>query len=384
MAEQRVLGEIMLDRAPSWWLICFWALALAGSFAGRLRRMNSKEEIAPLPPLASLIRRTARAGIYRERTRQEPAHISTLEAACCECVSACENLQRLVPLLPLTSPFAKNVHDLIVTVGTIETALHQFVDRELLEEMPGKKREAGGRLQDAVERAHGSLKPTVKASLLAGGIASVLHLFALTLAQLNVQLRAMGLQLEAEPRHGQYTRALACASLGLALIARAAPPSSRLAATPAARRRLALVGGAACARLLLLKAVEVNRSLTLTLTLAPTLTLTPSLTLALTLTLTLTRTRTRTQTLTLSLTQRCAGRPRCTRRSSGCSRRCGCGSCPPPCCSARTSTSRSPTSSSSSSTPHRTRRLPRSRPAAAATASCRFGLGLGFRVGTRV
>ena len=348
--------------------------------------MNSKEEIAPLPPLASLIRRTARAGIYRERTRQEPAHISTLEAACCECVSACESLQRLVPLLPLTSPFAKNVHDLIVTVGTIETALHQFVDRELLEEMPGKKREAGGRLQDAVERAHGSLKPTVKASLLAGGIASVLHLFALTLAQLNVQLRAMGLQLEAEPRHGQYTRALACASLGLALVARAAPPSSRLAATPAARRRLALVGGAACARLLLLKAVEVNRSLTLTLTLAPTLTLTPSLTLALTLTLTLTltRTRTRTQTLTLSLTQRCAGRPRCTRRSSGCSRRCGCGSCPPPCCSARTSTSRSPTSSSSSSTPHRTRRSPRSRPAAAATASCRLGLGLGFRVGARV
>ena len=161
--------------------------------------MNGKEEIAPLPPLASLIRRTARAGIYRERTRQEPAHISTLEAACCECVSACESLQRLVPLLPLTSPFAKNVHDLIVTVGTIETALHQFVDRELLEEMPGKKREAGGRLQDAVERAHGSLKPTVKASLLAGGIASVLHLFALTLAQLNVQLRAMGQQLEAEP-----------------------------------------------------------------------------------------------------------------------------------------------------------------------------------------
>ena len=150
-----------------------------------------KEEVAPLPPLASLIRRTARAGIYRERTGQQPAHISTLEAACCECVSACESLQRLVPMLPLTSPFAKNVHDLIMTVGTIETALHQFVDRELLEEMPGKKREAGGRLQDAVERAHGSLKPTVKASLLAGGIASVLHLFSLTLAQLNVTVMVM-------------------------------------------------------------------------------------------------------------------------------------------------------------------------------------------------
>lgn len=220
----------------------------------------SKEEIAPLPPLASLIRRTARAGIYRERTGQQPAHISTLEAACCECVSACESLQRLVPMLPLTSPFAKNVHDLIMTVGTIETALHQFVDRELLEEMPGKKREAGGRLQDAVERAHGSLKPTVKASLLAGGIASVLHLFSLTLAQLNVQLRAMGQQLEAEPRHGQYSRALACGSLGLALLARAAPPSSRFAASPASRRRLALVGAAACARLLLLKGLEVRRA----------------------------------------------------------------------------------------------------------------------------
>ena len=60
-------------------------------------------------------------------------HVSTLVTACREAVSACEALQCLVPVLPLTSAYAKNVHELIYTVGTVETVLHQFIDRELLQ-----------------------------------------------------------------------------------------------------------------------------------------------------------------------------------------------------------------------------------------------------------
>ena len=119
-------------------------------------------------------------------------YIETLVTASHECVNTCTLLQQVVLAIPLTSPFAPDVHKLMWTIGNVETALHQFIDRELLHEPYARRRENGGaRLQDAIEAARGSLKPTVKASLLAGGIASLLHLFAHTLVRLNRQLEAV-------------------------------------------------------------------------------------------------------------------------------------------------------------------------------------------------
>ena len=68
--------------------------------------------------------------------------VGVLVSACRECVNACESLQRLVPELQLTSPFAKTVHELIYTVGGVEAVLHQFIDRELLQEAPANALEA--------------------------------------------------------------------------------------------------------------------------------------------------------------------------------------------------------------------------------------------------
>ena len=97
-------------------------------------------------------------------------YIETLVTASQECVRCCELLQEVVLGLPLTSPIATCAHRMMWTVGNVETALHQFIDRELLHEPYARRRENGGaRLQDAIESARGSLKPTVKASLLAGG-----------------------------------------------------------------------------------------------------------------------------------------------------------------------------------------------------------------------
>ena len=91
-------------------------------------------------------------------------YIETLVTASHECVNTCTLLQQVVLALPLTSPFAPDAHKLMWTIGNVETALHQFIDRELLHEPYARRRENGGaRLQDAIEAARGSLKPTVKA-----------------------------------------------------------------------------------------------------------------------------------------------------------------------------------------------------------------------------
>lgn len=118
-------------------------------------------------------------------------YIETLVTAAHKCVSTCSRLQQVVLALPLTSSYAQSVHSLMWIVGNAETALHQFIDRELLHEPYARRRESGARLQDAIEAARGSLKPTVKASLLAGGIASLLHLFAHLLVKLHRQLDAV-------------------------------------------------------------------------------------------------------------------------------------------------------------------------------------------------
>ena len=120
---------------------------------------------------------------------EEDSHVSVLFAASEECVASLSLLSRVAPSLSLASGFSRDVHTLLYLVGNVETALHLFVDRELLGEREGfgRRREQGGKLQDALGRAT-RLKSTVKASLLAGGIASLLHLFALTLRRLNGQL----------------------------------------------------------------------------------------------------------------------------------------------------------------------------------------------------
>ena len=138
------------------------------------------------------------------------AYTQTLIAAATECVDACATLQRVTPVLPLSSGFARDVHTLFYVVSNVETALHHFIERELLQVRTGdpRSREHGGRLQDALERATLSttVKPTVKASLLAGGIASLLHLITVTLRRLNSQLEGV---LEAERRGGAYVEMVA-------------------------------------------------------------------------------------------------------------------------------------------------------------------------------
>jgi hypothetical protein len=146
-------------------------------------------------------------------------------------------LSRVAPVLRLTSIFAQDVHTLLYLIGNVETALHQFVDRELLGTEPWqKRREHGARLQDALTKAV-SLKSTVKASLLAGGIASLLHLFALTMRRLNGQLE----QLISIERSGDAYAELAGVAVSAAVLRR----------THATRhkhvRALATAAGAACA-----------------------------------------------------------------------------------------------------------------------------------------
>lgn len=162
------------------------------------------------------------------------SYIQTLKAASTECVDACDTLKRIIPALPLSSGFAQNVHTIFYVVCNVETVLHHFIDRELLQVRNGdpRSREHGARLQDAIERATSSstVKPTVKASLLAGGIASLLHLFAHTLHRLNQQLENV---LEAERRGDAYAEL--SAAVALAFILRRASPQWR-------RMRLAAMG----------------------------------------------------------------------------------------------------------------------------------------------
>ena len=207
--------------------------------------------------------RRSLSGNLEEMVEERP-HLDTLVAACKECMSACSLLQRVLPELPLTSAAAPDVHGMVYTLTSLEVALHQFIERELLHEAPGTRRrsDSGQRLQDALERTSRALKPAAKASLLAGGIASLLYLFAETLRTTNAQLGAL---LEAERRGGarkELALAAGCALAGRLLprrahlLRRAAALGAAAAAARAAqlwlkRRRLVAAIGESHARLLL-------------------------------------------------------------------------------------------------------------------------------------
>ena len=110
-----------------------------------------------------------------------------LGAVAREVCAACAELRRILPVLALSAPYADEVHRLAYTAAAIETAVHQFVATELLP-VSGAH---GRRLDIAVIGAHGACKPSVKASLLAGGIASLLHLFAHLLHSANRELETL-------------------------------------------------------------------------------------------------------------------------------------------------------------------------------------------------
>ena len=157
------------------------------------------------PPALERVAQTARG--------EEDSYMAVLFAASEECIETIQILGRIAPSLSLSSVFASDVHTLLYLVGNVETALHQFVDRELLgPEFSIRRREQGARLQDALDRAV-SLKATVKASLLAGGIASLLHLFALTLRRLNEQLEQLPTVERAGDAYAEMVIAMGCAAL---------------------------------------------------------------------------------------------------------------------------------------------------------------------------
>jgi hypothetical protein len=151
-------------------------------------------------------------------TGSDHTYIQPLIAASTECVEACGTLQRVAPVLPLSSPFARDLHTLFYVVSNVETQLHHFIERELLQVRAGdpRSREHGARLQDALERAASSstVKSTVKASLLAGGIASLLHLLTVALRRLNKQLNNV---LEADKRGDAYAELATAAAAALVL-----------------------------------------------------------------------------------------------------------------------------------------------------------------------
>ena len=172
------------------------------------------------------------------------SYVQTLLSASTECVDAIASLQRIAPQLQLTSGFAADVHTLFYVLGNLETALHHFVDRELLQDQTlMRRREQGAKLEDALARAadRGVLKSSVRASLLAGGIASILHLFALTLQKLNQQFSEL---LEAERRGDAYAE-LAGASIA-ALVLCWSSGGGGCRRRPRVRT-LALVAGGVCA-----------------------------------------------------------------------------------------------------------------------------------------
>ena len=124
------------------------------------------------------------AGNLEEMVEERP-HLDTLVAACKECMSACSLLQRVLPELPLTSAAAPDVHGMVYTLTSLEVALHQFIERELLHEAPGTRRrsDSGQRLQDALERTSRALKP-----------AGLLSAFLAVLLEERSELRVGGAQ----------------------------------------------------------------------------------------------------------------------------------------------------------------------------------------------
>ena len=173
------------------------------------------------------------------------SYLSVLQSASEECVRGLGCLQKVAPALSLSSVFAQDVHTLLYTVGNVEVALHQFVDRELLPQggLGVRRREQGARLQDALGRAN-NLKSTVQGSLLAGGIASLLHLFSQTLRRMNEQLEELMEIEEAGDAYGELATSVVC---GLLLRRASARRSSR------ARGVATVLGAGAAVRFLLLR-----------------------------------------------------------------------------------------------------------------------------------
>ena len=149
---------------------------------------------------------------------ESSTYIEPLIAASTECVDACATLQRVAPVLPLSSPFARDLHTLFYVVSNVEIHLHHFIDRELLQVRTGDphSREHGTRLQDALERAakSSSVKSRHASTLLAGGIASLLHLLTVALKRLNGQLENV---LEDERRGDAYAEIAAAAASALVM-----------------------------------------------------------------------------------------------------------------------------------------------------------------------
>ena len=85
------------------------------------------------------------------------SYLYVLQSASEECVRGLFSLQKVAPTIALTSVFAEDVHTLLYTVGNVEVALHQFVDRELVgAESLHRRREQGATLQDAIKSARTS------------------------------------------------------------------------------------------------------------------------------------------------------------------------------------------------------------------------------------
>jgi acetyl esterase/lipase/uncharacterized membrane protein YgcG len=174
------------------------------------------------------------------------SYLSVLQSASEECVRGLGCLQKVAPKLPTTSVFAEDVHTLLYTVGNVEVALHQFVDRELVgAESLHRRREQGATLQDALGKAT-NLRSTLQGSLLAGGIASLLHLFALCLRRINEQLEAILELEELGEAYGELVATAAC----VAFVRRV---SSRRGPYQTARAIATVVGTGCAARALLLR-----------------------------------------------------------------------------------------------------------------------------------
>ena len=176
------------------------------------------------------------------------SYLYVLQSASEECVRGLFSLQKVAPTIALTSVFAEDVHTLLYTVGNVEVALHQFVDRELVgAESLHRRREQGATLQDAIGNVGSHLKSAVQGSLLAGGIASLLHLFALCLRRINEQLETL---LALEEQGEAYAEIAATAACSAFLVRSSARRGHVIKALRAAA---SVVGTGCAARALLLR-----------------------------------------------------------------------------------------------------------------------------------
>ena len=141
--------------------------------------------------------------------------------------------------------FAEDVHTLLFLVGNVEVALHQFVDRELVgAESLHRRREQGATHQDAIGNVGSHLKSAVQGSLLAGGIASLLHLFALCLRRINEQLETLLALEEQGEAYAEIAATAACSAF---------PVLKRRGHVISLRAAASVVGTGCAARALLLR-----------------------------------------------------------------------------------------------------------------------------------